>query len=123
MKVFDLVIARSSLRKAEAGKADFDPLTIETTEWDHKSHYPGALELHIIITGERSTRRLLKAQILGHVDSDVSKRIDVLASALYHRMKVEELTDLDLSYTPLLSSPWDPIQMAAQKWSLIRLRH
>ena len=31
-------------------------------------------------------------------------------------MKVEEISDLDLSYTPLLSSPWDPVQMSAQDW-------
>jgi hypothetical protein len=31
-------------------------------------------------------------------------------------MLVEELSDLDLSYTPPLSSPWDPVQMAAQDW-------
>jgi hypothetical protein len=33
-------------------------------------------------------------------------------------MDVEELNDLDLSYTPPLSSPWDPIQMAAQAYSV-----
>jgi hypothetical protein len=32
-------------------------------------------------------------------------------------MKVEELNDVDLSYTPPFSSPWDPVQMAAQAWS------
>jgi len=26
------------------------------------------------------------------------------------------LSDLDLSYTPPLSSPWDPVQMGAQEW-------
>jgi hypothetical protein len=49
--------------------------------------------------------------------SEVSKRIDVFATALYHKMQVEELNDLDLSYTPPLSSPWDPVQMAAQAWN------
>ncbi len=35
----------------------------------------------------------------------------------WHRvMSVEVLNDLDLSYTPPLSSPWDPVQMAAQAW-------
>jgi len=37
-------------------------------------------------------------------------------SALYHGMNVEDLNELDLSYTPPLSSPYDPIQMAAQAW-------
>ena len=32
-------------------------------------------------------------------------------------MTMGSLSDLDLSYTPPLSSPWDPIQMAAQAWS------
>jgi arsenate reductase len=32
-------------------------------------------------------------------------------------MAVEELGDLDLSYTPPLSSPWDPVQMAAHHWA------
>jgi hypothetical protein len=32
-------------------------------------------------------------------------------------MRVEELSNLDLSYTPPLSSPWDPVQMAAQHWA------
>jgi len=31
-------------------------------------------------------------------------------------MTVEALNDLDLSYTPPLSSPWDPVQMGAQEW-------
>jgi hypothetical protein len=32
-------------------------------------------------------------------------------------MSVEAVSDLDLSYTPPLSSPWEPVQMAAQFWS------
>jgi hypothetical protein len=54
--------------------------------------------------------------MIGSYRTEVSKRIDVFATALFHRMKVEDLNDLDLSYTPPLSSPWDPIQMGAQAW-------
>ncbi len=120
MKLFDVVAARTGLRHAEAGKVGFDPLTAETTVWDHKAYYPGARELHLRVTGDRKTGQLLGAQLLGHADSEVSKRADVFAAALYHGMQVEELNDLDLSYTPPLSSPWDPVQMAAQAWSKAR---
>ncbi|WP_308165599.1 hypothetical protein [Acidithiobacillus ferrooxidans] len=68
------------------------------------------------MTGDRRTRRLLGAQILGHWQSGVSKRIDVFATALFHGMGVEDLNDLDLSYTPPFSNPWDPVQMGAQVW-------
>ncbi len=117
VKLFDLVAARTGLRHEEASKASFDPFTADTTVWDHKAYYPGARELHLRVTGDRRTGLLLGAQLLGHADSEVSKRLDVFAAALYHEMQVEELNDLDLSYTPPLSSPWDPVQMAAQAWS------
>jgi hypothetical protein len=55
--------------------------------------------------------------LLGHKYFEVSKRVDVFAAALYHGMQVEELSDLDLSYTLPLSSPWDPIQIGAQAWN------
>ncbi|MCX7681031.1 MAG: FAD-dependent oxidoreductase, partial [Anaerolineae bacterium] len=116
VKVFDLVAARTGLGDGEAREAGFDPLTVQTQAWDHKSYYPDAHMLHIRVTGDRRTGRLLGAQIVGHRTAEVSKRIDVFALALYHRMRVKELGDVDLSYTPPLSTPWDAVQIAAQRW-------
>ena len=53
--------------------------------------------------------------MLGAYKTEVSKRIDIFATALYHEMTVQEFSNYDLSYTPPLSSPWDPVQMAVQK--------
>jgi NADPH-dependent 2,4-dienoyl-CoA reductase/sulfur reductase-like enzyme len=116
VQVFDLVAARTGLRDAEAREAGFDPLTVEVEAWDHKVYYPGAHTLHVRITGDRGTGRLLGAQIVGHRAAEVSKRVDVFAAALFNRMAVAGLSDVDLSYTPPLSSPWDAVQMAAQGW-------
>lgn len=120
VKVFDLVIARTGLRESEALASGFEPLTVESTWNDHKAYYPKARKLHIRVTGDRTSGRLLGAQIVGQYGSEISKRIDVVAVALHHEMSVEQLSDLDLSYTPPLSSPWDPIQMAAQSWGQAR---
>jgi NADPH-dependent 2,4-dienoyl-CoA reductase/sulfur reductase-like enzyme len=117
VKIFDLVAARTGLRDIEALEAGLDPLTDQFEAWDHKAYYPGAEKMIIRITGARSTHRLLGAQILGRYKSEVSKRIDIFAAALFNNMTVEQLSDLDLSYTPPLSSPWDPVQMAAQAWT------
>ena len=116
VKVFDLVAARTGLRDSEAREAGFCPVTAEKTVWDHKAYYPGARELHVRITGDCHSGQLLGAQLLGHKNSEVSKRIDIFATALFHGMTIESLNDLDLSYTPPLSSPWDPVQMGAQAW-------
>jgi hypothetical protein len=61
---------------------------------------------------------------MGHVSSEVSKRVDVVAAAIFNELRVEDLSDIDLSYTPPLSSPWDPIQMSADSWiKQLRLYH
>jgi NADPH-dependent 2,4-dienoyl-CoA reductase/sulfur reductase-like enzyme len=116
VKVFELAVARTGLRDAEARREGFDPVTVESTPWDHKVYYPGAHELRIRVTGDRLSGRLLGAQVLGHWRAQVAKRIDVFATALFHGMQVDDLDDLDLSYTPPLGSPWDPVQIAAQAW-------
>ncbi|PKN23954.1 MAG: CoA-disulfide reductase [Deltaproteobacteria bacterium HGW-Deltaproteobacteria-21] len=117
VKIFDLVVARTGLLEQEARDAGFDPLTVDLETWDHKVYYPGATPLRIRITGDRKTGRLLGAQMVGHHKAEVSKRIDVFATALFNEMTVSSLNDIDLSYTPPLSSPWDPVQQAAQEWN------
>ena len=72
--------------------------------------------LYLRVTGDRVTGQLLRAQVVGHRTAEVSKRVDVFATALFNRMAVEALNDVDLSYTPPLSSPWDAVQTAAQAW-------
>jgi NADPH-dependent 2,4-dienoyl-CoA reductase/sulfur reductase-like enzyme len=116
VKVFELAVARTGLRDPDAAEAGFDPVTVGSVQFDHKAYYPGAHQLHLRITGDRQTGRLLGAQLVGHHDAEVAKRIDIPAGALFHHMPVNGLSDLDLSYTPPFGSPWDAIQLAAHDW-------
>ncbi len=116
LKVFDRIVARTGFRDVEAVAHGFDPLTIALETPDHKSYYPGSSPMHIRLTGERKTGQLLGAQIIGRHGAEISKRIDVVAAALYSGRTVSDLINFDLSYTPPLSSPWDPLQMAAFEW-------
>ena len=56
-------------------------------------------------TGDTATGRLLGVQLFGHRQAEVAKRIDIAATAIFHSMTVDEMSDLDLSYTPPLGSP------------------
>jgi hypothetical protein len=102
----------------EWGSPGSAPNTHATTADDHKRHYPGAQPIHIRITGDTTTGRLLGAQLVGHRDTAVAKRVDTCAGALHHRMTVAEVDDLDLSYTPALGSPYDAVQVATHRWTL-----
>ena len=117
VKVFELAVARTGLRDPDAAEAGLQPLTVGSVQYDHKAYYPGAHLLHLRITGDRTSGRLLGAQLLGDHRAQVAKRIDIPATALFHHMTVEGLSDLDLSYTPPFGSPWDAVQMAAQTWT------
>ncbi|MGN9907800.1 FAD-dependent oxidoreductase [Phytohabitans sp. LJ34] len=118
VKVFDLAVARTGLRDHEAAAHGLMPASRRTVADDHKAYYPGAKPITIKVTGDTSTGRLLGAQLVGHRDTGVAKRVDIYATALHHRMTVDDIADLDLSYTPPLGSPWDAVQMAAQTWML-----
>ncbi len=116
VKVFDQAVARTGLRDHEAVAAGFGPLTVESEADDHKAYYPGSHRITMRITGDRTTGRLLGAQLFGHRHAEIAKRIDIAATAIFHGMTVDAVSDLDLSYTPPLGSPWEAVQMGAQAW-------
>ena len=116
VKVFDMVAARTGLRDHEATAAGFDPITVEFEADDHKAYYPGSHRIRMRYTGDRKTGRLLGLQLFGHKHAEVAKRIDIAAAAIFNDMTVDAMSELDLSYTPPLGSPWDAVQMGAQAW-------
>ena len=117
VKVFDLVAARTGLRDHEATAAGYTPHSGTVIADDHKAYYPGAKPLSIRITGDTDSGLLLGAQLVGARGAEIAKRVDTYATALHHSMTVDAMSDLDLSYTPPLGSPWDAVQIATQAWS------
>jgi NADPH-dependent 2,4-dienoyl-CoA reductase/sulfur reductase-like enzyme len=116
VKIFDQAAARTGLRDHEATAAGFDPVTVGSEADDHKAYYPGSHKITMRVTGDRETGRLLGMQLFGHKQAEIAKRIDIAATAIFHGMTVDAVSDLDLSYTPPLGSPWEAVQMGAQAW-------
>ena len=117
VKVFDLVAARTGLREHEAAAAGYRPGTTQAIADDHKRYYPGAQPITIRVTGDTDTGRLLGAQLVGRLGTETAKRVDTYATALFAGLTVDQVSDLDLSYTPPLGSPWDAVQTATQTWT------
>ena len=112
-KICTTEVSRTGLTEKEATRDGFahHAVTIESTTT--AGYLPEAEELRIKVVAERTSGRLLGAQIVGGAGS--AKRIDVFATALHAEMTVEEMTHLDLAYAPPFSSVWDPILIAARK--------
>jgi NADPH-dependent 2,4-dienoyl-CoA reductase/sulfur reductase-like enzyme len=116
VKIFDQAAARTGLRDHEAVAAGFDPVTVQSQADDHKAYYPGSHRITIRVTGDQRTGQLLGVQLFGHRHAEIAKRIDIAATAIFHGMTVDALSELDLSYTPPLGSPWEAVQMGTQAW-------
>ncbi len=116
VKIFDQAAARTGLRDHEAAAAGFRPVTVESQADDHKAYYPGSHRIRMRVTGDRITGQLLGLQLFGHRHAEIAKRIDIAATAIFNGMTVDAVSDLDLSYTPPLGSPWEAIQIGTQAW-------
>lgn len=110
VKVFDLTVAVTGLGEKPAKENGFDVDTAYVIANHHAGYYPGAQPLRIKLIYDKTTQRILGAQIIGR--SGVDKRIDVLATAIQFQATVEHLATLDLAYAPQFGSAKDPIHLA-----------
>lgn len=105
-RLFDLTVAYTGLSATEAKKAGYDPVLVHNLKPDHAEYIGGKL---FIIKGvaDRKSGRFLGAQIIG--PEGVDKRIDVFATAITFKARVEDLFHLDLAYAPPFSTAKDPV--------------
>ena len=117
-KICGVEVARTGLGEREADAAGFAYVTESVESTTRAGYFPGAKHLTVKVIAERRSGRLLGAQIVG--EEGAAKRIDVLATALWNEMTVDELLNVDLSYAPPFSPLWDPVLIAARKsWQAV----
>jgi NADPH-dependent 2,4-dienoyl-CoA reductase/sulfur reductase-like enzyme len=114
-KVCEVEVARTGLSEAELGPLglQWEQAVVESTT--RAGYFPGAEPIKTKVLAERRSGRLLGAQIVGR--EGAAKRIDVFATALWNRMTVAEMVNMDLSYAPPFSPVWDPVLIAVRKLS------
>ena len=110
VKVFDLTVAKTGLTEKDALTEGFTPLVTYVHPSHHADYYPGSKLLSIKTVSDRNSGRVLGTQIIGK--EGVDKRIDVIATAIYNRMSMEDLLHLDLAYAPPYSGARDPVVIA-----------
>jgi NADPH-dependent 2,4-dienoyl-CoA reductase/sulfur reductase-like enzyme len=111
-KICRFEVARTGLNEQEAADAGFEAFAASIDTTTRAGYFPGATPIRVRIVVETSSGRLLGAQIVG--EEGAAKRIDVLATAIWNEMTVEEVVSLDLSYAPPFGPVWDPALIAAR---------
>jgi NADPH-dependent 2,4-dienoyl-CoA reductase/sulfur reductase-like enzyme len=110
-KVFELEVGRTGLGPVEVARLGLEAVPAVSRHRSRGHAYPGAKEITTVLFAERSTHRLLGAQMAG--GEGVTGRIDVLATGITARMTVDDVEQLDLAYAPPLAPVYDPVLIAA----------
>lgn len=105
-KLFDMAVATTGLSEKEAIQAGYDIVVCHNIKPDKPSYFNGK-EMVIKAIADKKTQRILGVQIIGA--DGVDKRIDIFATLITYKAKVDELFHLDLAYAPPFSTTKDPV--------------
>lgn len=110
VKVGELTAAKTGITEKEAEQEGFAYYVSYAPSANHATYYPNAKSIYNKLIVEQFSGRILGAEAVGWEGTD--KRIDVLATAIYGNMTVEDLENLDLAPVPPYSGVKDPIVTA-----------
>ena len=106
-------VARTGLSEKEATAAGLPVVSATIKSATRAGYYPGAGPIWVKLVAGAVDGRLLGGQIVGV--EGAAKRIDVLATAIWSALRVDELELLDLGYAPPFSGVYDPLLIAARQ--------
>jgi len=109
--MFDLNAASTGLNIRTAKEAGFNYDYVYIMPKDKVGLMPNSHSMHFKLIYEYPTGEILGAQAIGK--GNVDKRIDVIATMISMNGTLEDLKDLELSYSPMLGTAKDVVNHAA----------
>ena len=107
IQLFDYTLARTGLGPRDLEKAGIEYKKTLIVAGSTPSYYPNPKDIIIETFYDAKDNTLLGAEAFGQVGVD--KRIDVLSTAIYAKLKMTDLPQLDLAYAPPYSPAKDPV--------------
>lgn len=112
VRVCGLGVGTTGLSETQAKRDGFHPMVARIEARDKPKYFRGR-PTTVELISDRDSRRLLGGVVMG--EDGVAGRVNVIATALAARFRVEDFEQLDLAYAPPFSSTWDPLLVAAQQ--------
>ncbi len=106
-RIFGVEIARTGINLNKSLEYRFNPIKIIETYPSHMKALPGSTGILCSLVVDKSTRRILGAQLAGK--GHIAKRIDVFAAIIAAGFTVDQAYMLDTSYAPWTSTAPDAI--------------
>ncbi|ABW66862.1 FAD-dependent oxidoreductase [Desulfosudis oleivorans] len=109
VKIFDNALAGAGLTADRASAAGFDAVGIQVAQFDRAHFYIEKEVIFLELVVDEKTRRVLGIQGFGGKDSGMVARINAVAPLLKYKPGVEEISNLELAYSPPFASAMDII--------------
>lgn len=111
IQVFDYAAAATGLNERTAKQIGLPVDAVYIIAPDKVGLMPSSNPLHFKLIYEVPTGRIIGAQAIGKGNAD--KRIDVIATLITMHGTIEDLKELELSYSPMFSTAKDVVNIAA----------
>ena len=115
---YGMVAALTGLTEGLAQRMKIEHTVIHLHPGSHAGYYPGAERVSLKVLFDPSTGKLLGAQGIGR--DGVDKRIDVIATAIYAGLTIDDLMNLELAYAPPFGSAKDAINQTGYVGNNVR---
>jgi NADPH-dependent 2,4-dienoyl-CoA reductase/sulfur reductase-like enzyme/rhodanese-related sulfurtransferase len=107
---FGMAAALTGITEGLAQRMGIDYKAIHLHPGSHAGYFPGSERISLKVIFDPESGKLLGAQSVGKDGAD--KRIDIIATAIYAGLTVDDLMNLELAYSPQFGSAKDAINHA-----------
>jgi len=114
VKLFDLSFCGTGLTVEQAKRHGFDALGVGIEQLDKAHFYPEKVIMSLELVVEKGTRRVLGMQGACLLGDALKSRIDAVAALLqYTEPTIEDISNLEIAYSPPFSSAMDVVNAVA----------
>lgn len=109
IKVLDMDAGATGITEEDAKRMGLNYGVTFVTDMNQTNYYPGQTKIYVKLVFDKETKVILGGQVAGK--KDAVQRVNVLATAIYNKMKTTELGMLDLCYSPPFARTWDVLNI------------
>ena len=113
MKVFGLSAARCGLTQDQAAELGFDVVAPLVVQADRAHFHSDQALMYLKLVVDKKTRKVLGISALGENGDAVKGRVDAVAGLLFKDATLEDISELELAYSPPLGAAVDILNAAA----------
>ncbi|MBG0789087.1 MAG: FAD-dependent oxidoreductase [Desulfovibrionaceae bacterium] len=113
VKLFETSMAGTGLSLESAKRAGFDAMSVMLVQLDRAHFYPTKELMTLEMVVNKSNRRVLGVQGFGSSGDAMVGRINAVAAALKHGATIDDISNMELAYSPPFAAAMDILNTLA----------